>query len=170
MFCSFRSPIIGDDGLPEWLLKRLQRGEELRDKQPAPPRKKKCVGDNARVIGEGLVKNPPKEGAFPGVRVTVGTAAIIPAQFQMTKSQLRPFIGDMEGVVIDLRSGMPVAEFHGVTDVIGPPANQAKLLSQFPDSFIIELNGIKETGSMFKQVILYQDPRVPCPHGTHEER
>ncbi len=143
----------------------------LPPKPPAPqPPKKKCVGDNARVIGPGLVKNPPKEGAFRGVEVTAGTAAIIPAQFQMTKSQLKPFLGGIEGVVIDPRTGVPVAEFHGVTDVIGPPEAQAKLRAQFPDSFILELNGIKETGSMFKQVILFADPNLPCPQGTHEER
>ena len=127
----------------------------------------RCAG-KARVVGPGKLTNGRPGGAF-NVVVSAGTAAIVPSQFGLTKSQLSPFISQIEGF-IGTNAKSPT--FIGVTDVIGPPAGQANLLAKFPGLFVVELEGGSDMN--IQHIVL----RIPeglstqmsggCPTGTSQ--
>jgi hypothetical protein len=113
-------------------------------------------------VGPGKLTNGAPGGAF-NVVVSSGSAAIIPAQFGgMTKNQLKPFIGRIEGFI---GPNAQVPTFNGVSDVIGPPSGQQNLEANFANDFIIELEGGNDMG--VQPITLFVPPEVPCPHGTH---
>ena len=123
-----------------------------------------CVG-----VARVLRGNPAlvgRQGAFPGVRVRAGTAAIVPAQFGLANRQLRPHISNISGTV----AGGTVS-FSAVTDVIGgrspiPGMNVRDALQQLnPNTFIIELVSINRDLGVV-DVELSVPVGVSCPTGT----
>jgi RHS repeat-associated protein len=130
-----------------------------------------CIGA-ARVIGAGQVKNPPSQGAYPGVVVTAGTAAVDPTQFYagqtmlQAKAAITPYLSSISGIVLDPKSGVPSRSFTGVTDNIGGPTDRANLEARF--GLVLEINGVNEpkNASWMSWVVLTMSAQVPCPTGT----
>lgn len=97
------------------------------------------------------------------IPVTSGSAAIIPSEFGMTKSELRPYLDQISGTV----NGQPL--FNGVTDIIdnnvspvpGMTTQQAfEYLN--PGSVILEVPGLPN--DMGTQAVVISAPSsVNCP-------
>lgn len=62
--------------------------------------------------------------------------------------------------------------FTGVTDIIGPPAAQQKLLRGFPGALLIELPSMpqsQDAGPSLRAIQLTLPASLPCPTGTHPQ-
>jgi RHS repeat-associated protein len=134
------------------------------DKQSKRDDRNTCVG-RARVL-KGNPRKVGRQGGFPGVLVAAGSAAIIPDQFGMPKSQLAPHLAQISGVV-----GGGVASFGGVTDVIGGdspirgmPVRDA-LQALNPGILIIELITAKRDLGV-TDIVLSLPSGIACPTGT----
>jgi RHS repeat-associated protein len=121
-----------------------------------------CEGQ-ARVL-EGNTDLIGKEGAFKDVPVTKDSAAIIPEQFGLNKSDLKPYADQIKGSV----DGKDL--FNGVTDVIGgkspiPNVNVRTALQTLnPGSFIVEVVGSRDLGTV--NINLTVPANLNCPTGT----
>ncbi|MBF0559299.1 MAG: hypothetical protein HQL08_11025 [Nitrospirae bacterium] len=122
-----------------------------------------CVG-HARIL-QGNADLIGEEGAFPGVEVREGSAAIIPEQFGVSKNVLSGYVDDISGSL-----GKNTL-FNGITDVIGgkspiPGLNVRTALQQmFPNTFIVEIPGLSvDMGT--KNIILNIPSNFKCPTGT----
>ena len=132
----------------------------------APPGMKHC-GGSARVL-QGNAATIGKPGGFSGSSVgnfpvTANGAAIIPSQFGMSKSALRPFIGQISGVFPNVG-----ASFQGLVDTIGSttvPNVQSFLMNTYPNLFIVELPGATQDYGT-TAVTLTVPNGVGCPTGT----
>ena len=129
-----------------------------------------CMG-TARVL-QGNAATIGKPGGFSGssvgnIPVTASGAAIIPSQFGLSKSALRPYIGQISGVFPGTG-----ATFQGVSDIIGgaPDPNfpnmpvQQGLMANYPGDLIIELPGGNDLG--VTAVTLTLPTAIGCPAGT----
>lgn len=149
------SDISGPSGLPT-------------SSPPKPPQgaqqvQKLCVG-RARVL-EGNTRLVGRQGGFPGVRVTMGSAAIDPFQFGGSKSHLAPHLSNIKGYT---RGGLL---FSGITDVIGntniPPGYQnirEYLRARWPNTLLLEIVGSPDL--MVVDVSLSIPSSLSCPSGT----
>ena len=124
---------------------------------------KTCSG-SARV----LAGNPAligMQGGLAGVLVAAGSAAIIPAQWGMTKGELAPYLAQIRG-------GGAAGSFVGITDIIGgaspiPGVNVRDALQiLYPGVLIIELPTGRDLGII--EIALIVPRLVPCPTGTFE--
>jgi RHS repeat-associated protein len=125
-----------------------------------------CVG-RARVL-QGNPNLIGRQGGFPGVRVTTGSAAVIPEQWG-GRSQLRPNLGGITGTLAGGQS------FRGITDVIGgespiPGTNVRDALQTLnPGLLILELVSLQNDPGVVN-VALTVPAGFPCPAGTVEAR
>jgi len=136
---------------------------------PNKPMTIMCMG-TARVL-QGNAATIGKPGGFSGSSVgnfpvTASGAAIIPSQFGLSKSALRPYIGQISAVFPSVG-----ASFMGVVDIIGgtPPPGysnvQTGLMALNPGLLIIELPGATmDYGTT--AVTLTLPTAVGCPAGT----
>ena len=129
----------------------------------------KCSG-SARVL-QGNAATIGKPGGFSGSSVgnfpvTANGAAIIPSQWGMGKSALRPFINQISGVFPNVN-----ASFQGVVDIVGgtPPPGytnvQTGLMALYPGNLIVELPGASQDYGV-TAVTLTVPNGVGCPAGT----
>jgi RHS repeat-associated protein len=131
----------------------------------ACPTSKKCRG-KARVLG-GNPNTVGRQGAFPGVLVQSGSAAVIPQQFGTGKSGLTPHIGQISGTTAGGQS------FTGISDVIGgksptPGMNvRDALQAMYPGLPIIELPSGRDEGTVDIEISV--PTGLPCPVGTVEQ-
>ena len=127
---------------------------------PSPPPPKPC-DVKARVL-QGNPATIGKQGGFPGVKVAAGSAAVIPSQFGLTKTELQPFIGSISAY----SSGQLL--FNGITEVIGgkspiPGTNVRDALQKLnPGRMIFELPSAKSDLGV-QNVTLFLPPQIPCP-------
>jgi RHS repeat-associated protein len=143
------------------------RNEQTRDPnekqhKQCPPVQTRVLKGNTRLIG--------KPGGFStnsaNINVTNLSAAIIPSEFDMTKSQLRPYLGEISGSIDG------ILLFSGVTDVIdnvrpprGAPANMnTRQAFEFLNhgSVILEVVGIPSDLNT-QNVVFSVPPQVNCP-------
>jgi hypothetical protein len=127
--------------------------------RPCPAVSARVLKGNSNLVG--------KPGAFSTANKTVavrnGSAAIIPSEFGMTKSQLRPYLGRIIGTI----GGK--ALFSGVTDVIDNAVSPVPgmstrdaLESLNPGSIILEVPGLaNDMGT--QNVVLSAPASVNCP-------
>lgn len=132
----------------------------------APPGTIHCSGTarvlqgNAATIGKPGEFSESSVGNFP---VTSNGAAIIPSQFGMSKSALRPYIGQISGVFPNVG-----VSFQGLVDTIGSttiPNVQSFLMNTYPGLFIVELPGATQDYGT-TAVTLTVPSGVGCPTGT----
>jgi RHS repeat-associated protein len=132
---------------------------------PGNPNSTRVCAGTARVLS-GNTRLVGRQGAFPGVRVALGTAAIDPRQFGgRSTSQIRPYIGQISGSVGGRRL------FTGVTDVIGGTSpirgmNVRDALNVlFPGQVHVEVVGSPDLGTNVS-ISLNVPEALACPTGT----
>jgi RHS repeat-associated protein len=138
-----------------------------------------CTGA-ARVL-KGNAATIGRPGGFSGssagnIPVTANGAAIIPSQWGMSKSALRPYINQISG---EFRQSVvflnPTVSFQGVVDIVGgtPPSGytnvQTGLMALNPGKLIIELPGASQDYGVMA-VTLTVPTAVGCPTGTVQVR
>jgi len=143
-----------------------------------------CLGF-ARVIA-GNPDTIGKPGGLSGntvgnVNVQAGSAAIAPSQWPgATKDVLRDVGMQISGVSANSKFPLDLTgrttnvpfSFSGVTDIIGPPSNQQKLLNQFPGALLIELPSMPKSEDAYpylRSIELTLPWNLPCPQGTGQE-
>lgn len=110
----------------------------------------RVVGNNGKALGNQLahlLRGQPYPGAF-GILEAPGTADVRIQQWGYSSNSafaaIAPFIS---GTVIG-STGQPLESFNGVTDVIGPPSAQTKLLGQFPGVLLLEMNSAPDVSKL----------------------
>jgi hypothetical protein len=143
---------------------RNAASQPQQDQGPAPMCSAKTCTGFGRII-KGTADLIGQQGAFPGVRVQPGTAAVIPDQFSMTKSELSQYLNQISGKIAG------VGGFEGISDVIGgesplPGMGVRDALQVLnPSTTIIELpGGGADMGT--RAITLTVPNEVPCPAGT----
>ena len=139
--------------------------------EDAPQKTKTCSGRARGLQGNSNLYG--REGAFAGVTVQPRTAAIIPSQFGLTKSQLRPYLGRITGALAGyVNSKLRVTSFVGISDVIGGespipgiPVRDA-LQQLYPGQFIVEIPGGVDVGANAVVVLKNYPAELSCPVGT----
>ncbi len=128
-----------------------------------------CVG-TARVL-QGNSAQIGKPGGFSGSSagnfpVTANGAAIMPSQLGMSKSALRPYIGQISGVPQRgcILSRCVGNHWRSSSQHYQSLPVQQGLIREFPGSVIIELPGGRNLGTT--AVTLTLPTAVGCPAGT----
>jgi len=122
--------------------------------------------------GRGLAGNTRmngKQGAIPGTKVRLGTAAVAPTQFGLADkgSAIAQYARYISGTIGN-------ASFSSVTDVIGGPPLPAfpnvtvreGLQKTYPGLLIIEIPGAKDQGVSGSPVTIMVPTALGCPVGT----
>lgn len=131
---------------------------------------KKCVG-RARVLTTNNPRHIGRQGGIPGVKITAGSAAVIPGQFGLRNgNSLKPYASQMSGVIIG--APFPIPLFDCVTEVIGGRGPGPKgaggarnfLQRTFPNTLIIELPTGGDMGFVDVEITIPNE--LPCPPGT----
>jgi RHS repeat-associated protein len=123
-------------------------------------------------VGRGLAGNARlngKPGAIPGVKVRLGTAAVIPGQFGLADNgaALAQYARYISGTIGN-------ANFSSVTDVVGggrvkgfPNVKVREGLQlKYPGLLIIEIPGAKDQGVSGSPVTIMVPAGLGCPVGT----
>jgi hypothetical protein len=123
-------------------------------------------------IGRGLAGNTRmngKQGAIPGTKVRLGTAAVAPTQFGLADNgaAIAQYARYISGTIGN-------ASFSSVTDVIGGPPLpkfpnvnvREGLQKTYVDMLIIEIPGAKDQGISGSPVTITVPAALGCPVGT----